>query len=190
MKRSTIDKVISSMGVLLAVALLAGAGGLYFTYTFIHDQVSTQLSSQKISFPEKDSTSFTSLPDADRKVVEPYAGQQVTTGAQAAVFANNYIAVHINKIGGGKTYSELSEASLANPSDTALASKVNTVFKGETLRGILLNAYAFDTMAIVAKFAAIGATIAGVVLLVLSFLGFQHAKVAAKTPARKAAKKR
>lgn len=188
MKRSTIDKVISSMGVLLALALLAASAGLFFTYNFIHGEVSTQLSSQNITFPAQDSPAFAALPQESQDAIEPYAGQQLTTGAQAQIFADHYIGVHIDQIGGGKTYSELSTESRAAPDDAALAGKVETVFRGETLRGILLNAYAFDTMATVAKLAAFGALLAGIVLLILSFFGFQHAKKV--TPAKATSRKK
>lgn len=176
MKRSVIDKVISYMGLLLAAVLLVASAALFFTYNFIHGEVSNQLGSQNIVLPAEDSAAFKALSPKDQDAVRPFAGQQVTTGQQAAVFANNYIAAHIETIGGGKSYSELSEESRANPTDTTLAGKVETVFRGETLRGILLNAYAFDTMAVVAKLAAIGALIAGVVLLFLSFFGFKHSE--------------
>lgn len=180
MKRSVIDKVISYMGLLLAAVLLVASAALFFTYNFIHGEVSSQLSSQNIVLPAEDSAAFKALSPEDQAAVAPFTGQQVTTGQQAAVFANNYIAAHIESIGGGKSYSELSTESRANPTDTALAGKVETVFRGETLRGILLNAYAFDTMAVVAQFAAIGALLAGVILLFLSFLGFKHAEKAKK----------
>ena len=42
---------------------------------------------------------------------------------------------------GGKTYAQVSAESLAQPNNTTLANTVNTVFKGETLRSMLLNAY-------------------------------------------------
>lgn len=186
MKRSVIDTIISSMGLLLACVLLIASGVLFFAFNFVHGEVSSQLSAQQINFPAKDSKGFTSLPATDQKAIQPYAGQQLTTGAQAKVFADNYIAVHLKEIGGGKTYSQLSAAAMAEPANTALAGQVNTVFRGETLRGILLNAYAFDTMALVAQLAAIGTLIAGFVLLILSLLGFSHAKKASgKTTSKK-----
>ncbi len=176
MDRSIIDKVISYTGLLLAAVFLVASAALFFTHSFIHGQVTDQLSAQKIFLPAKDNPAFTALSQENLDAIAPFAGQQVTTGQQAEVFANHYIAAHIAGIGGGKTYSELSNESRANPDDKALAGKVDTVFKGETLRGVLLNAYAFDTMAIVAQFAAIGALIAGVLLFILSLLGFKHAK--------------
>jgi len=181
MKRKTLDKLISSTGLIIAVVLFIAAGGLLFAYTFIHTQVHDQLASEKIMFPADDSAALNALTGTDKDAVSKYAGQQVLTGAQAKVFADNYIAVHLKKIGGGKTYSELSSASLANPSDAKLAGQVQTVFRGETLRGLLLNAYAFDTMATVAYIAAIGALAASAVLFILVILGFNHARYAKKT---------
>ncbi|HSX00762.1 MAG TPA: hypothetical protein VLF67_00850 [Candidatus Saccharimonas sp.] len=180
MNRSTLDKLISSTGLILAAVLLATSGALFWTHMFIHSQVVNQLGAQKIYFPEAGSAGITSLPAADAAAVGQYAGQQLMTGAQAEVFADHFIAVHLSKIGGGKTYAQLSEASLANPTDTKLAGQVQTMFRGETLRGMLLNAYAFDTMAVVARYAAWGALAAGALLLVLSGLGFWHSGVAAK----------
>lgn len=175
MNRSTLDKLISSTGLIIAVLLLVAAGGLFYAHNFIHGQVHDQLAAEQISFPATDSPALKSLPTTDRDAMNQYAGQQLLTGAQAEVFADHYIAVHLKNIGGGKTYSELSSASMANPSDQALAGKVQTVFRGETLRGLLLNAYAFDTMASVALVAAYVSAVAGVLLLVLALLGFRHA---------------
>lgn len=176
MKRSTIDKLVSTTGLIVAVVLLMASIALFFTQTFIHNEVKSQLETQKIFFPAAGSTSINALPAADKMAVSTYAGQQLLTGAQAEVFADHYIAVHLNSIGGGKTYAELSAQARQDPSNTALSSKVETVFKGETLRGMLLNAYAFDTMATVALFAAYGAVIAAVLLSILSILGFSHSK--------------
>lgn len=175
MQRSALDKVISLTGFILAVVLLALAGVLSWGHDFIHDQVSEQLSAQKIEFPAADSEALNALPADDKAAVSTYAGEKVTTGAQAEVFANHYINAHLQNIGGGFTYSELSAQSMANPTDQVLAGKVQTVFRGETLRGLLLNAYAFDTMANVARVAALGSAVAGAVLMVLAGAGFYHA---------------
>ena len=76
---------------------------------------------------------LTSAP-AVRPYLSQYAGQQLVTGAQAEAYANHFIAVHINELAGGKTYSRLSAESLANPNDTELAGQVQTVFRGGPLR--------------------------------------------------------
>ena len=108
--------------------------------------------------------------------MQQYAGQQLTTGAQAEVYADHFIANHLKAIGGGKTYAQLSAEAIAQPKNAVLAAQVATVFKGETLRGLLLNAYAFGTMGMIAGIAAIGAFIAAAVMLVLSGLGLMHAR--------------
>lgn len=184
MNRSTLDKLISTTGLIIGIVLLAAAGVLTYASNFIHSQVHDNLVSEKIMFPATTDASFKALAPSDQLALRPYAGQQLLTGAEAEAFANHYIASHLQKIGGGKTYSELSSESVANPNDTALAATVNTMFRGETLRGILLNAYAFDTMATVARLAAAGALVAGIVLVILAFLGFGHAQRAA-VPAKK-----
>lgn len=178
MNRSTLDKLISSTGIVVAVALFALAGGLAYAHNFIHSQVRDQLSAQKITFPAANSPAMAALPAVDRLAVAQYAGQQLVTGAQAEVFADHYINAHLASIGGGKTYSELSTDSRADPANTKLSGQVDTVFRGETLRGMLLNAYAFDTMATVARIAAFGATFAGLLLLILASLGFYHSSTA------------
>ncbi len=167
--------LLSSAALLVGTVMLMASAGLFWGHNFIHSQVNDQLAAEKIVFPTADSKSLAGLPDADRAIVAKYAGQQVMDGAQAKVFADNYIAVHIKAIGGGLTYSELSTKSLAAPTDAKLAGQVQTVFRGETLRGLLLNAYAFDTMATYARYSAFVALACGVVLLVLAALGFMHA---------------
>jgi hypothetical protein len=181
MTRSALDKLISAAGIIIVLVLAVASIALFWTYNFVHGQVHDQLASEKIYFPAADTAGLTSLPASDQSLVAKYAGQQLLTGAQAEVFADHYIAVHLSKIGGGKTYSQLSSESLADPANTALAGQVQTVFRGETLRGLLLNAYAFDTAALVAYYAAIGAGIASILLLLLSLLGFRHAAKVHKT---------
>lgn len=188
MKRSQLDNLISSMGLIIAAVLFAVAGLLFIGQRFVHDQVSSQLSAQKIVFPKKGSEALDSLPADDKAAMENYAGETMETGAQAKVYADNYINQHLKHIGNGKTYAELSSESMANPDDKALAGKVDTVFRGETLRGMLLNAYAFDTMARVAGIGALSAFVAALVMLVLAFLGFGHASTV-KTTAKKSRKR-
>jgi hypothetical protein len=82
--------------------------------------------------------------------------------------------VHIKEMSGDRSYSDLSAASRAAPDDPELAGLVNTVFTGETLRGLLLNAYAFDTMGRIARYASFASFIGAGVMLLLSLLGFAH----------------
>jgi hypothetical protein len=100
--------------------------GTAWGHAFVTNEVHTQLSAQKIFFPAKNSPEITSLPAADAAAMSKYAGQQMTTGAEAETWADHFIAVHLVKIGGGLTYSQLSAKSLAQPKNAALAAQVET----------------------------------------------------------------
>ena len=174
MRRRTFDVLVAVAGLVLAVVLAAAGGLLLWGNSFVSNQVSTQLSAQKIVFPTKSNPEFKALPPADQAAMGQYAGQLMTTGAQAHVYADNFIAFHLSKMGG--TYSQLSAESIAQPNNTKLAGLVDTVFKGTTLRGMLLNAYAFWEMGQIALIAAIVSFIGAGLMLILSVLGFVHAR--------------
>jgi hypothetical protein len=182
--RATLDRLISIGGLLLAVVLLVAGGLLLWASLFIGNQVEDQLAAQKITMPT-DETGLADLPADDKAALEPYAGEQMTTGKQAEAYANHYIAVHLSGVADGKTYSEVSGEYIAECSDPAaaksascveLAGQKATLFQGETLRGLLLSAYAFATMGTIAGYAAIAAFVGAVLFLVLAVLGFMHAR--------------
>lgn len=139
------DKLLGWIGVGLGVVLLAAAGLLLWGSAYVHNTVQGQLAAQQISFPPAAAFAH---PKAGGEItpsmipsVSQYAGQPMLTGQQAEAYADHFIAVHIQNMAGGKTYSQLSAESQAQPGNTQLAATVNTVFKGETLRSMLLNAY-------------------------------------------------
>ena len=173
MRRRTFDILMATAGLFLAVTLVASGVLLTWAHTFIGNEVHTQLAAQQIYFPARNSPAIKAPEFA---AMHQYAGQQLTTGAQAEVYADHFIANHLKAIGGGKTYAQLSAEAIAQPKNAVLAAQVATVFKGETLRGLLLNAYAFGTMGMIAGIAAIAAFIAAAVMLVLSGLGLMHAR--------------
>ena len=172
MRRRTFDALLATAGLILAAVLVAAGGLLTWAHSFVAEQVTSQLSAQQIYFPPKGSDALAS------KEIGPYlnqyAGQQLTTGVQARAYADHFIAVHIEEMSGGQTYAQLSGKAMANPDDEKLAGLVATVFKGETLRGLLLNAYAFSTMGTIALYGAIASFIGAGLLLVLSLLGLAH----------------
>jgi hypothetical protein len=171
MKRTTVDKLAASVGFTIAAVLLVSGALLTWAHNFVGDQVKTQLSAQKIFFPDKGSKA---IAGPNFTAMQKYAGEQLTTGAQAETYADHFIAVHLKEAGGGQTYAQLSTKAQADPTNTVLAGQVATMFKGETLRGLLLNAYAFGTMGTIAGIAAIFAFIAAGLMLALSFLGLWH----------------
>src|ERR1700756_709650 len=145
MRRTTFDKLLGWIGTGLGVALLIAGGLLLWGSAYVHHTVQGQLAAQQIYFPPAAAFAHpkagTEITPSMIPSVSQYAGQQLLTGQQAEAYADHFIAVHIASMGGGKTYSQLSAASLAQPGNTQLAATVNTVFKGETLRSMLLNAY-------------------------------------------------
>jgi hypothetical protein len=173
MKRRSFDIVASAVCLGLAALLIIAGGLLTWAHSFVGDEVHTQLAAQKIYFPP---TGSPAIAGPEFTQMRQYAGQQLTTGAQAETYADHFIAVHLSEVAGGQTYAQLSAKALAAPNDLQLQAQVATMFKGETLRGLLLNAYAFGTMATIAGIAALSAFVAGAAMLILGFLGLWHSR--------------
>ena len=172
MRRSTFDRLVSTEGLVLVPVLAVAGGLLSWAQRYITSEVRNQLAEQKIYFPAADGPE---LAAPEFEPVRQYGGQQLTTGDQAKVYADHFIANHLKAMGGGKTYAELSGEAMARPDDPELAATVQLMFRGETSRGLLLNAYAFGKMADIAGYAAIAAFAGAGLSLVFSILGFSHA---------------
>jgi hypothetical protein len=171
MRRRTFDALATTAGLLIAVLLLVGGGLLMWGHNFVTNEVHTQLAAQKIVFPPANSPA---VAGPEYAPMRQYGGQLMTTGAQAQVYADHFIANHLKEIGGGQTYAQLSSKALTQPKNAALAAQVQTMFRGETLRGLLLNAYAFWTMGQIMLWAAIAAFAGAGLLLILAIFGFIH----------------
>jgi len=174
MRRKTFDALVSAGGLVLAAVLLVAGVLLLWGHSYANNQVATQLSAQKIVFPTKSNAEFKALPASDQAAMGAYAGQLMTTGAQAKTYADHFIAVHLQIMGKGQTYSQLSGESLAQPKNVALAGLVQTVFRGTTLRSMLLEAYGFWQFGQIALFGAIASFIGAGLLLILSAIGLVH----------------
>src|SRR5690349_19970837 len=167
--------VTAIVGFALAGVLLVAGGLLLWGSTYTHNMVHNQLAAQKIFFPPKAAFAH---PKAGSEItpsmvpsVSQYAGQQLLTGQQAQSYADNFIAVHIANMTGGQTYAQLSAKALANPDDTQLAAQVAIVFKGETLRGILLNAFGWWKVSQITYIASLIAFGLGRLTLLASLFG-------------------
>ncbi len=183
--RTILDKLISWTGLILAAVLLVAGGLLTWASSFASQSVHDQLSMQQITMPAGDALA---TPDM-KKYLGQYAGQEMTTGAQAKAYADHYILGHMNESSGGKSYAEVSsEARAALASDptakatTDLQNLKATLFQGNALRSMLLTAYAFGTLGMIAMYASIAAYIGAVLMLVLGLLGLRHAKTVVTVP--------
>ena len=172
MRRKAFDLMVSWGGVLLTAVFLVSGILLMVGYNFANSNVRDQLTQQQIFFPPAGSDALKS-PEIG-PYLSPYAGQQLVNGRQAEAYADHFIAVHLKEVAEGQTYALVSGKALADPTNTELQGQVATLFKGETLRGLLLQAYAFWQMGQIALWAAIGAFITAGVLLAFSLLGFWH----------------
>jgi len=182
MRRKTLDMIMTAGGAVLIVMLLVAGGLGLWGYNFANSNVHNQLAQQDITFPPQAAFAHakagTEITPSMVSTVGKYAGQQMTTGAQAEVYADDFIAVHIQEIGGGLSYAQLSAKAMALPKGsvayTAAEAKVQTVLQGTTLRGLLLEAYAFGTFGQIALVASVVSFVLAGIMLLLTLLGVLH----------------
>ena len=174
MDRSSWDKIVSGAGAVIAVVLIALGAMAIYGGQFGRDNVRDRLAPQNIEFPPADAMS----PEEKAELGE-FAGEKVDTGVEAEAYSR-YIGGHLVDVNDGKTYSETSSEARAleedDPARAELDAKVQTLFRGETLRSILLNAYGWWTVATITLWAGFAAIAAGIGLGILSILGFRHAR--------------
>ena len=192
MRRRTFDLMLSWVGVLLTAIFAVSGVLLLIGYNYANSSVHDQLAQQHVYFPAEGN------PQLQDPAIGPYltkyatpvqtvngqqVGQQLLTGQGAQDYANHYIAVHLEGVANGQTYSEVSGQYIActstpdscTPEQIAtLGGQRTTLFMGETLRGLLLNAYAFWQVGQIALWAAIGAFLAAAMFAVFTVLGFMH----------------
>lgn len=180
MRRKVFDLLASAGGALVVVVLVVAGALLMWGYSFTSSSVHNQLAQQEIFFPARAAFAHakagTEITPGMKPYLLQYAGEQLTTGPQAEAYADHFIAVHLSEMPYGGVYAKLSNAARANPKDAQLAALVATSFQGTTLRGLLLEAYAFSVFGAIALWAGIAAFIlAGLMALLVGF-GFWHAR--------------
>ena len=160
----------------LAAVIVFVIGGLaLWGHNFTANMVKDELSAQKIYFPE---TGSSALDPATYPDLQKYAGQLVDTPEKAKAYANSYIGRHLKKVADGKVYAEVSAESMKDPTNQKLQQLKQTLFQGETLRGILLTSgYGFGTVGVIMGITAyLMFAIGGALVLVTILL---HAKLKA-----------
>ena len=202
MKRRTLDVMFGLGGLVVAALLLVMGVVLTSNANFAKNYTEDQLAAQQIKFKAADKLT---AEEKEAACLVKYAGQQLTTGAQAECYANHYIGLHVKNTAEGRTYStqgdfinglkaDLAAAQKAAPPDQAKIADLNTkvtaataaretLFKGETLRGLLLTSYGFSVFGVKGGEAANVAYLVGGLMLLLSLAGLFHAY---KTPRTKA----
>ena len=188
-RRRTIDTVLVALGAVVIAVLFAAGGLLMWGSNFADDYVGRELSSQNIAFPDA-----ASLEEEGRTDLVHYAGEQVTTGQEAEAYAG-FIGGHLAGIADGATYADLGgperaaraevQAAIDDGAPQATIDELqagadnitdqrNTLFKGETLRGLLLSTYAWATVGTIAGYAALVSFVAAGLMVVLVVLGVVH----------------
>jgi hypothetical protein len=189
--RRRIDQLLIGAGLVAALVMAVAGGLLTWGSSFAADYVDTELSAQNISFPPAEV-----LAAEGRDDLVDFGGEQVNTGVEAEAYAS-FIAGHVANTADGMTYAEIpdrearaaveeareagaSEAEIAEleAEAQALTQQRDTVFKGEMLRGVLLNAYAWSTVGQIAGIAAIAALVGAALMVALSVAGLVHLRKA------------
>lgn len=143
---------------MIVLGIVSIVGGSYD-----HEVVHEQLAPQKIFFPKP----------AEYPDLKQYEGQQVLSGTQARAFANDQLGPDLNKVAGGKTYSQVSEEWIAGGMKSAkLAEERTTLFTGETLKGLLLGAWGWAQIGSIAILAGILLIVIGAILFLLPMLNW------------------
>jgi hypothetical protein len=180
MRRRVFDVLTSAVGLVLVVVLLIAGGLLMWGYSYDHNNVHNQLAQQQIFFPEKaafeHAKAGTEITPSMIPSVSQYAGQQLLTGAQANVWANDFIAVHLYEMPYHGIYAKISAAARAEPTNTTLAALETTSFQGTTLRGLLLEAYGFSKIGTIMLIGSIASFVLALILLGFVALGLRHAQ--------------
>jgi hypothetical protein len=179
MDRSGWDRIVSGAGAVVAVVLIVLGTMAIWGGNFGRQNVQDRLVPQHISFPPADA-----MTPEEKAAIGEFAGAKVDTGVEAEAFSR-YIAGHLEAVNDGATYSETSGAARAEGLDPKVAAdlqaKADILFKGESLRAMLLNAYGWWTLATIALWAGFAMVFAGLILGIFAILGFRHAGKAVPT---------
>jgi hypothetical protein len=180
MSRRVFDVLTSTGGLIGVVVLLVAGGLLTWGHSFVNSNVRDQLARQEITFPPAAAFAHakagSEITPAMIPSVSQYAGQQLLTGQQAAAYADHFIAIHLSELPFGGVYSKISAAAIASPNNATLKTLKQTSFQGTTLRGLLLEAYAFSKIGQVMLWGAIASFLLAALMLLLVGLGFAHAR--------------
>ncbi len=176
---------IVTLQAVMVVILAAAATFAFGMGTFTTNQIKEELTAQQVYFPGADQIKAGGALDPAKfpQEIRDQAGNQVTDGNQARIYANDFLAIHLQGVANGGTYatvgtqvSALSARLAQTPKDSpayadlqkqiaTLNGERDTLFKGETLRSMLLNAYGWWTIGTYTTYAAFVLMLAALVVL-------------------------
>jgi hypothetical protein len=182
---------IISLQAMLVIILAGASGFLFYEGSFVTGMVKDELTAQQVYFPGIDQIKAGGALDPKEfpQEIRDQAGNQVTDGNQAKIYANDFLGKHLEGVAGGLTYASIgTKISAANAALAAtpktdsnyatLQSQVATLngqkatlFTGEMLRATLLNSWGWWTVGLYTTYAGIGLLIAS--LGVLGALAFE-----------------
>ena len=184
MRRKTFDGILTAGGAMLTLVLIVAGALLMWGAVFTQNEVHSQLAAQKIYFPSAAAFAHakpgTEITPSMKPYLLQYAGQEVLTGAQAEAYADHFIAVHLSEMPYHGVYSLISTAARSAAPGSSQAQQLSaleqTSFQGTTLRGLLLEAYAYGTIGTIALVAAIVSFVLAAVSLLLTLAGYMHSR--------------
>ena len=176
---------IVSLQAMLVIILAGASGFLFYEGNFVTNMVKDELTAQQVFFPTADQIKAGGALDPAEfpQEIRDQAGNQVTDGNQARIYANDFINIHLQGVAGGLTYASIGtkisavNAQLAatpktDPNYATLQAQVTTLngqkatlFNGEMLRGTLLNSWGWWTLGSYTTYAGIGLLIAALGVL-------------------------
>ena len=176
---------IVSLQAMLVIILAGASGFLFYEGNFVTNMVKDELTAQQVFFPTADQIKAGGAldPAVFPQEIRDQAGNQVTDGNQARIYANDFINIHLQDVAGGSTYASigtkitaanaaLAAASKTDPNYATLQANVatlnaekTTLFTGEMLRATLLNSWGWWTFGVYTTYAGIGLLIASLGVL-------------------------
>lgn len=155
---------------LLGAVLTAGGAAAAVGGCYARQQVSQQLTDQRITLPPQQALRT----EEQRAALGKWSGETLRTGPQAKAYADQFIAPHVKAMAQGRSYAELGEDVAAahkqygkdSPEAAEMVELRTGVMNGELLRGTLLTASAFWTLGTAALGAGAALVLPGVAFLV------------------------
>ena len=118
---------IVSLQAMLVIILMGASGFLFYEGSFVTGMVKDELTAQQVFFPAADQIKAGGALDPAEfpQEIRDQAGNQVTDGNQARIYANDFLGKHLQTVAGGSTYASIGTKISAANAALAAASKTD-----------------------------------------------------------------